>query len=141
MTYEAAAQATFEGVPGFCERRSRYRPRDHYAEVDAPDGPHPVSAAAERLVFSGAGRARFRRILALSELIAASDLPASARTAWLELEALLHAHWLAVAREHYNLGVDTGLLRALDPGALGSLPPRERVLALCDALRKTVDQL
>ena len=140
MTYETAVQATFEGI-GFCERRSRYRHRDHYAEVDAPDGPHPVSAAAERRVFAGAGRVRFRRILALSELIASSDLPAAARSAWLELEALLHAHWLAVAREHYNLGVDLGLLRALDADALRSLPPRERVLALCDALRRTLEEL
>ena len=77
----------------------------------------------------------------MSEQLAQSDLSAPARAAWLELEALLHAHWLAVAREHYNLGVDAGLLRALDREALAALPARERLLAIADALRRAIDEL
>ena len=140
MNYEMAVQSAAVG-PCVRERRSRYRPRDHYAALEPVDGPHPVGRAAERRVLGGTGRARFRRVLALSEQLAQSDLSAPARAAWLELEALLHAHWLAVAREHYNLGVDAGLLRALDREALAALPARERLLAIADALRRAIDEL
>jgi hypothetical protein len=124
-----------------CERRSRYR-RNWYAEHDDPGHAHPITENAERRARSGRGRARYRRLLALSERLASAPLPDALRAEMLELEEALNAHWLEVAGEHFNLGVEAGLLRAaLTPDALAELPARERLRALVAALALTIDEL
>jgi hypothetical protein len=142
MTYQVTVMPAliWEGPQRICERRSGYARRNYYAEVDDGAGRHPATAEAERRALSGAGRERFRRMLALSERLA-RELPGPARNVWLELEAALHAYWFEIAREHYNLGVEAGLERALVPEELRALPPRQRLLALCEALRQVADEV
>jgi hypothetical protein len=143
MRYELSAECGTTGWPALLrERRGRRHPGDHYAEADDPGGTHPVTRAAERRVRGrGDGRERFRRLLALSEFLA-NALPETTRNAWLELEEALHEHWLEVAIEHYNLGVDAGLVReAAPPPPPRRLPARERAHALAEALRAALEEL
>ena len=141
MHYELSTGLDGVAIARVCERRAGYR-RNWYAERDDDQGSNPVTAEAEQRVLTGAGRVRFRRMLALSERLARAPLPELARRDFLELEEMLHAHWLALAIEHYNLGVETGLLEAaLERDAPERLPARERLRALADALRKAIEQL
>jgi hypothetical protein len=146
MHYESTVSGsamTWGRAPGVCERRSRYR-RNWYAQRagDGSDEAHPITAEAERRARSGQGRARFRRMLALSEVIAREAMPEDLRVEFLALEETLHAHWLQVAIEHFNLGVEAGLHEAaIDPEALARLPPRDRLRALVAALAEAVEDL
>jgi hypothetical protein len=141
MHYEVSTDSGLAQVPVICERRTRYR-RNWYAERDDRSEPHPITVEAERRARSGAGRARFRRMLALSERIASEVMPEALRAELLELEEALNAHWLEVASEHFNLGVDAGLHQAvIDPEALRRLPTRDRLRALIAALEDAIDDL
>lgn len=123
------------------ERRAGYR-RNWYAERNDGSGEHPITAEAERRARTGAGRVRFRRMLALSERIASEPMPEALRAEFLALEETLHEHWLEVAIAHFNLGVEAGLHHAaVDPEALGRLPGRDRLRALVRALAEALDNL
>jgi hypothetical protein len=141
MHYEVSTESELGRVPVICERRTGYR-RNWYAERDVGSEPHPITAEAERRARSGSGRARFRRMLALSERIANEAMPEELRAEFLELEEALNAHWLEVASEHFNLGVEAGLHQAaIDPEALRRLPIRDRLRALIAALDDAIDEL
>jgi hypothetical protein len=141
MHYELSTGSEWQRGPMVCERRTGYR-RNWYAERDDGSEPHPITVEAERRARSGSGRARFRRMLALSERIASEAMPEELRTEFLELEEALNAHWLEVAIEHFNLGVDAGLQQAaIDPEALRRVPARDRLRALIAALDDALDDL
>lgn len=112
-----------------------------YRKLETRHGEHPVTSAAERRVKRGAGAARWRAILALSRRLA-ERAPEDLRADWLALEELLHAHGLALAAAHYNLGVEDGLRQRLVKGAApDELPLGDQIRALVDALSKTVSRL
>jgi hypothetical protein len=141
MNYELSTSVGLLAVAMVCERRARYR-RDWYAEREETGSPHPIGEQAERRVRRGAGRVRFRRLLALSDRLANTPMPDALRAQILELEETLHAHWQAVASEHFNLGVEAGLLHAATSReAPAELPARDRLRALLAALQRTVDDL
>lgn len=142
MDYELSTiNGAFAPADWVCERRTRYR-RNWYAEHDDAGHPHPITEQAEQRARRGAGRARFRRLLELSERLASTPMPDELRAEILELEETLHGHWLEVASEHFNLGVEAGLLRAaIAPETLTELPARERVRALVAALQQAVEAL
>jgi len=127
-------------MPRVCERRSGYR-RNWYAEQDDRGDAGGVTVEAEQRVRRAGGRARQRHMLELSRRLAETALPEPARRDFLELEEALHAHWLALAIEHYNLGVEAGLGKALVTDATRELPARDRLRALADALRSAIDEL
>lgn len=101
-----------------------------------------ITAEAERRVLRR-DRRRWRRILALSERMAAASAgDERLRGDWLALEEALHAHWLAVAIEHYELGIEAGLQRALaEREAPTELAPLQRARALVQALARLLDEL
>jgi hypothetical protein len=141
MHYELITDGRWAWHPVVSERRAGYR-RNWYADHEDEGRPHPISAEAERRAQSGSGRRRFRRMLALGERLAAQSVPEELRADFLELEEALNAHWLEVAIEHFNLGVEAGLQRAaIDPEALQRLPIRDRLRALVAALDEAVDDL
>jgi hypothetical protein len=141
MHYELSTNHALGQAPGVCERRTGYR-RNWYAERDDGSGEHPITAEAERRARRGAGRERYRRMLALSERIASEPMPEPLRAEFLELEEALHEHWLEVAVAHFNLGFEAGLHHAaIDPEALGRLPARDRLRALVAALDEAIDGL
>jgi len=141
MHYELITGSGLERQPGVCERRTGYR-RNWYAEREDGSGEHPITVEAERRARSGAGRMRYRRMLALSERLANEPMPEELRADFLELEEMLHAHWLDVAIAHFNLGVEAGLHQAaIDPEASGRLPARDRLRALVAALEDAIDDL
>jgi hypothetical protein len=104
---------------------------------------HPVTAEAERRVLRR-DRRRWRRILALSERMASSAHEAL-KNDWVALEEALHAHWMAIAIEHYNLGVEAGRKAAQharnDAEAARVCDPLERARALVAAIAEALDEV
>src|SRR4051812_26110689 len=113
------------------ERGPHYAP-NWYAGKAVRGRSHPVTADAERRVLRR-DRRRWRRILALSERMASTSDEAL-KDDWLALEEALHAHWMAIAIEHYNLGVEAGRQAAqreqLEEDAASVRDPLERARAL-----------
>lgn len=124
------------------ERGSRYAP-NWYASKAVRGRSHPVTAEAERRVMRRERR-RWRRILALSERMA-SYADEALKHDWRALEEALHAHWMAIAIEHYNLGVEAGREAAqherADEEAASLHDPLERARALVAAIAEALDQV
>ena len=64
---------------------------------------------------------------------------------WLALEEALHAHWMAIAIEHYNLGVEAGRQAAqherIEEEAASVRDPLERARALVAAIAEALDEV
>jgi hypothetical protein len=124
------------------ERGARYAP-NWYGGQAVPGRSHPVTAEAERRVLRR-DRRRWRRILALSERMASLRHEAL-KNDWLALEEALHAHWMAIAIEHYNLGVEAGRKAAqqaqTDEDAASVRDPLERARALVAAIAEALDEV
>jgi hypothetical protein len=125
---------------GLAEGRRAYR-RNWYRELGSRFGDHPVTALAEQRVKRGSGAVRWRSMLGLNRRLA-EQLPAELREDWLTLEELLHAHWLAMAAVHYNLGVEDGLRQGVLEAAIpDGIALHDRIRALAAALSKAVSKL
>lgn len=124
------------------ERGPRYAP-NWYAARNVHGRCHPITAEAERRVLRR-DRRRWRRILALSERMASCGHE-TLKNDWLALEEALHAHWMAIAIEHYNLGVEAGRKAAQnarkDEEAASVCDPLERARALVAAIAAALDEV
>ena len=67
------------------------------------------------------------------------------RGEWLALEEALHAHWMAIAVEHYNLGVEAGRQAAqreqIEGEHAATRDPLERARALVAAIAEALDEV
>ena len=138
MLYELTA-TQFALVPRVAEPPMRYR-RSGRARK------HSVGAAApteqiELRVRARDNGARWKRILDLNARVSGS-VTGDARVTWLELEELLHEHWLEVALEHFQTGFDSGFVRgARELGASSSLPPSDLLRLLAAVLVRVASEL
>lgn len=140
MDYALALQVCMpDPISQLGERKSRYAP-SWYEKREVAGDNHPITATAEKRVLQHGGAPRWRAILARNSRLS-QRMPPGLRADWLALEEALHAHWLAIAAEHYNLGVEDGLRRCAGRRRKGPLTVRERLEQLALDLLRAAEEL
>jgi hypothetical protein len=121
------------------EGTMRYRRRAP-SRKRLPPGAVP-SEEIERRVRARDHGAHWRRITSLNRRISAA-LTGELRTTWLSLEECLHDHWLEVALEHYQAGLEAGRAHAFASHFDSSTRDvRTRLLAIVAALSRLIAEL
>lgn len=121
------------------ERRARYRrlkprTRPRIAREQVPSWSSQVRVR-ER------DSERWQLIMQLSLQLMAALSP-EGKALWSALEEVLHAYWLDVAVDHYNLGYDAGRAQAwLEPALAEGAEPQDKLRALARALAQLAVQL
>lgn len=138
MLNELTATPCLSPQSRVAEPTMRYRRRGGSRKISA-DASAPTEQIELRVRARDKG-ARWNRILNLNARISGS-VSDDARVTWLQLEELLHEHWLDVALEHFHTGFDSGLAASRESNTSNSLKPSDRLRALAAALARIAAEL
>ena len=138
MLYELTATSHLALQPRVAEPPMPYRRRSR-ARKPLAEAAVPTEQIELRVRARDKG-ARWKRILNLNARISGS-VSGDARVTWLELEELLHEHWLDVALEHFQTGFDSGFAASRKFAASSSLEPSDRLRLLAAVLARIASEL